>query len=110
MRNHHRLTRQQRRELRTEAGQAVTVHPTLDDAMARHPSNQARAASVPPSGRPGLVKRARAVLARRMVDKLGPAVVPPLVAGAVVLVTVGLVVGLCLGIAMAALARREMDL
>ena len=93
-----RMTRRQRRQLATPAGQAVAVHPMLDDAIARHPSSQARRHI----SRGGLVRRAKAYLARRYVDKLGPAIVGPLVAGAVVLVAVGVLVGIALGIALAA--------
>lgn len=113
------LTRRQRRQLRSEAGQAVAVHPALthdlavQDALHRHPSNQDPGGRAPRSvpsgrpGRPGLVMRAKGYMARRYIDKLGPAIVAPLVAGAVVLVVVGVVVGLVLGLILAAGVRGE---
>ena len=84
----------------------------LDAAIARHPSSQDPRAGVSrpaSSGRPrpgGLVRRARTALARRYLRKLGPAVVPPLVAGAVALLAVGVIVGLVLGVALATSAYR----
>lgn len=108
MRN--RISRRQRR--RIEAAANVTVHPLHDVDMRRHPSSQALGGSaarpvVPGAPRRGLVRRAKAYLARRYVDKLGTAVVPTLVAGAVVLVAVGLIVGVVVGAVLAANTTRR---
>lgn len=108
-----KISRRQRRRIE-RAGDVVSVHPAADvaAAMARHPSSQdprRRVSAAPSQPAPragGLVRRARAYVARRMVDKIGPAVVPPLVAGAVVLVAVGVVVGLALGLLAAASIRN----
>lgn len=108
-----RLTRRERRAI--DQAENVRVHPAadLDAATRRHPSSQApggvtaaRSVSTGGAPRPGLVRRAKAYLARRYVDKLGPAVVPPLVAGAVTLVAIGVIVGLVLGVVLATSVRH----
>jgi hypothetical protein len=86
----------------------------LDAAMRRHPSNQAPPAGVPAHSlaapaRRGLVKRARAALVRRQVERHVPALVPRVVAAAGALILVGIVIGVALGVAlvMAALETEQ---
>lgn len=93
-------TRRERRAI--AAAHNVT---DLDAAKRLHPSHQAPPASGSASpyaspARRGLVKRARAYLVRREVERQAPLLVPRLLAAAGALVLIGVVLGIAIGVAL----------